>query len=158
MAPAAVFCLEDPEPHLDALGTAMAAAERAMFRGEVDSALGPEWRRRIGLGRALGQVREGEGWAIVQLPATHFVPMALPRMMNLYTLSGPEELFRVLGPWRDQLSTLGADDLLRSWRSPVWEEIYSWFPRKVGLGQMQRPVLPRLHDGVEMLGCICTDD
>jgi hypothetical protein len=158
MAPAGVFCLEDPTPHLDALCRAMAAAQRAMPRGEIESAQGPEWRRRIGLARVEGEVREGEGWAIVQLPASHFVPTALPRMMSLYTLSGPEELYRLLGPWREQLSTLGADDLLRPWRSPLWEEIYSWFPRKVSLGLMQRPSLPRLHDGVAMLGSICSGD
>ena len=128
-----------------------------MPRGEVDGALGPEWRRRCGLARTRGQLQEGKGWAICVLPVEAFSPVALPRMLTIHHVEGPEAIYRALSPWRDQLSTLGTDDLLRTWRSRVWEEIYGWFPRRVPIGQMQKPTLPRLHDGVPMLGAICGD-
>lgn len=158
MAPAAIFCLTDIVPHLDDLATAMMQCQRAMPRGRVEDEVGPEWRRRVGLARRLGQLREGPGWAITVLPPQYFEPVALPRMLSLIPVSGPDELARILAPWQDQLSTMGTDNLLRRYHAPIWKEIYGWFPRVVAMGQMQRPKLPRLHDGVEMLGAICSDE
>ena len=155
MAPVAVFCMTEITPHLDALAAAMTQCQRAMPRGQVDGAMGPEWRRRMGLART-GPGQEGEGWAITVLPSEYFEPVALPRMLSLIPVSGPEEVARVLAPWQDQLSTMGTDNLLRRYHAAIWKEIYGWFPRVVAMGQMQRPKLPRLHDGVEMLGAICT--
>ena len=91
VAPAAIFCLTDIVPHLDDLATAMMQCQRAMPRGRVEDEVGPEWRRRVGLARRLGQLREGPGWAITVLPPQYFEPVALPRMLSLIPVSGPDK-------------------------------------------------------------------
>ncbi len=153
MAPVAIFVLGDPAPLFDALGEAMPLAEFALPRGPLDPALGPEWRRRLSLARATGRVVEGEGWALAELPAEHFTPVALPRLVTLHRIDDAAHLERILGPWRPWLSSLAVDDLRRPLDHPDdWGPVHAWFPRVVLLGSLQQPRMPRRHDGQPMLG------
>ncbi len=135
-APAAVFTLGDPERLARALAAAMAEAERRWPRGTVDPALGPEWRRRVGLARVRGTATLGEAWAVLTMPEEHFTPVALPRMAVVH---GVRDL-AALDPYRRWLSSCATDD-------PALPE---GFLRVCAPGELQLPAFPRLHDGLPM--------
>lgn len=145
MAPTAVFTTGDPVALAHALAPAMEAAQAALPRGEVDPMLGPEWRRRTGLARVLGHCIETTDWAVPVLPAAHFHPIALPRMLPIHGVKTLDELARTLAPWSHQLSTCGTD-------TPDAAPTGSL--RICQIGQMQTPAFPRDHDGRSMLGGI----
>ena len=145
MAPTAVFTTGEVHTLAQALAKAMAQAQARWPRGEVDAQLGPEWRRRTGLARVLGQCLEDSDWAVPVLPASHFHPVALPRMLPVHAISGLSELNEIMGPWAHQLSTCGTDDAQAAPAGTL---------RVSPLGQMQTPAFPRLHDGRSMLGAI----
>ena len=155
LAPTALFCLGDPAPLVDALHEAMSVAEIAMPRGVCDAGLGPEWRRRVGLARREGRALEGAAHAVLQLPASRFLPVALPRMIVVHPVADGHALWHLLKPWAAQLSTLATDDWLRHWRdAPQWWPVYAAFPRLAHPGGLQRPPFPRRHDGMPMLGSL----
>ena len=125
------------------LADALSDAETRWPRGTVDPALGPEWRRRLGLGRVVGRAWSGGQWAVTVTSADHFVPMALPRMANIHPVDDLAQLRRHLAPWGQWLSTLGTDAA----NSDV-----PGVHRVCPLGWMQAPTIPRDHDGRRMLG------
>jgi hypothetical protein len=142
MAPTAVFTTGDPHVLGTALSLAMTECEARWPRGQIDSALGPEWRRRMGLGRVMGQVWTGSQWAVTVLPATYFTPVAMPRMISIHSVQNAEEFDSFLAPWRRWLSTCGTD---------VEGHTPHGFHRICPLGWMQAPPFPRNHDGRPML-------
>jgi len=149
MAPTAVFTTTDPTVLAKAIAKQMGAAEQRTPRGKVGGALGPEWRRRLGLARVLGQVWTGEKWAVTVTPPAHFVPSSLPRMVNIYPVADIDELRAVLSPWAPSLSTLGTDTL--GLKLPG-------IHRECALGSMQAPPIPRSHDGRLMLAGLVDQD
>jgi hypothetical protein len=84
---------------------------------------------------------------VLTMPATSLMPSTLPRVAMLHPVEAPEVLAAALRPWRHQLSSLGGE-------SPWLAGVRPWFPRWCPLGELQRPRMPRLHDGVAMLGCV----
>jgi hypothetical protein len=142
MAPTAVFTTGDPQMLGEALALAMAECEARWPRGRIDPALGPEWRRRLGLARVLGRVWTGAKWAVTMLPAAHFVPAALPRMITIHSVQNAEKFDTILSPWRRWLSTCGTD---------LPGHHPQGFHRVCPLGWMQAPPFPRNHDGRPML-------
>lgn len=142
MAPTAVFTTADPEALATALVPIMQQMEQRTPRGEVEPAYGPEWRRRLGLARVLGSVKTGSGWAITVTPPDHYVPEALPRMVNIHPVNDIEHLRDILASRTHQLSTLGTDDPTVS---------IPGVHRVCALGWMQAPTIPRKHDGRAML-------
>ena len=142
MAPTAVFTTADPSALGEALAKQMMAMEQRTPRGKVDGRLGPEWRRRLGLARVLGEVWTGAQWAVTTTPPQHFVPSSLPRMVNIHPVNNLDELRQTLKPWTAWLSTLGTD---------VPELSIEGFHRVCQLGWMQAPPIPRTHDGQRML-------
>lgn len=152
MAPAATFVRGGGGALAAALPAAMRLAQFAQPRGPVDAGLGPEWRRRVALARRHGSVVEGDGFAVVELPARFFTPVALPRMAVLHPVADWAELGRVLAPWRAHLGTLGTDVPFAPWTEPAQAlPLFGWFTRVDTPGVMQRPPFPRVHDGVDML-------
>jgi len=145
MAPTAVFTTQDPAVLSHALAEAMAQAEVMLPRGEVDDTLGPEWRRRCGLARITHHCHEGSAWAVPVLDATHFMPVALPRMLPVHGVAHVEDIESCIQPWTHQLSTCGTDDPAMVPGDTL---------RTCGIGQMQRPEFPRAHDGRAMLGSV----
>lgn len=105
----------------------------------------------MGLARARGRAARGPGWSVALLPAGHFHPVALPRMVTLHPVADAAAFRRVLAPWQDHLSALGTDDPSRG---GPWSEPFGWFTRVDAVGRLQRPAFPRLHDGVPMLGAV----
>ena len=142
MAPTAVFTTGDAVALCERLATEMVQCEARWPRGAVDPALGPEWRRRIGLARVTGRVWSHSGWSVTLSPASGFVPMALPRMINVHAIEDAEAFDLFFQPWRQWLSTCGTD---------LPNHKPAGFHRVCALGWMQAPPFPRNHDGRPML-------
>ena len=149
MAPVAVFCTSDPVALGAAVADALRRAELRWPRGSVDPSMGPEWRRRMGLARIVGEAWSGSEWAVTVTPATHFRPVALPRMASIHPVSGRDELVARLAAWTPWLSTMGTDA----------EGVdVPGVHRVCRLGWMQAPIIPRHHDGRSMLGGLHSTD
>ena len=148
MAPAGVGVVDsDVRLWLAALARGMDRRTRGRRRGTVASALGPEWRRRIALGRAsLGSLEGGE-WAVTAMEAKAWVPSALPWMVGLFPISSGE-LPALLAHHGPQISVLARPPSLA-------HRTDASVDRVCVPGQMQSPPFPRLHDGQPMLARIC---
>ena len=145
MAPAGVFVVDGP---LDAWRDAVSLElGRRAGPGEVAAGLGPEWRRRVALGRATLGVSEGQDCAVVGVHAEHWVPSALPWMVSLVPVSRAR-LPEVLAPHAARISVLARPPTLASLVDPLVD-------RTCRVGQMQSPPFPRRHDGQPMLARVC---
>ena len=142
MAPTAVFTTLDPRELIEAMVPVMTLMEQKYPRGLVDHALGPEWRRCIGLARILGRVKIGAEWAITAYPRDYFTPSALPRMVTIHPIKDLDEMRETLRPYQPWLSTLGTD-------KP--DANVPGIHRICRLGWMQAPSIPSNHDGRPML-------
>jgi len=149
MAPVAIFCSSDCSELGSALADALRGAERRWPRGSVDPSMGPEWRRRMGLARIVGEAWGGSSWAVTVTPATHFRPMAMPRMAAIHPVADRDELATQLAEWTPWLSTMGTDAELVE---------LPGIHRVCRLGWMQAPIIPRCHDGRSMLGGLHSTD
>jgi hypothetical protein len=138
MSPVAILT---PIPDaVDRLATAMQRAEDRWPCGALAPGEAARIRSQSAVARVLGAERTGPGWAVQQLPLDRFDPSrALPRVAVLHPAD--EAAFRAaLRSWIPHLSTVGSDVPLA-------------IPgvRVCPLGQMQRPPLVRLHDGVDWI-------
>jgi hypothetical protein len=124
---------------VDSLAEAMIEAERAIPRGSVDRYEAARVRERAAIARLTGELAEGPAWQVHGLPAERFAPGALPRVLGLYRVDDRPALEAWLAPWRLAVSTVGTDD----------PELALDRVRVVPVGEMQRPPLIRLHDGVD---------
>jgi hypothetical protein len=141
MSPAAYFARH---VDLDAAAAWMAAAEARWPRGAVDPADAAQTRARIMLARAAGRKVVGTGWAVLELPADHFTPVVLPRVLVVHPFTDVEEVRTAVAPWRDRLGTVATD----------LPGLYLGAPRMCGPGRMQHPACGRFHDGVDVLGAL----
>ena len=142
MAPTAVFTTCNPVRLGELLATEMMQCESRWPRGVVDPALGPEWRRRVGLARVVGQVWTGANWAVTTTPSSTFTATALPRLVEIHAVESVESFEVFFQPWRRWLSTCGTD---------IPGHHPAGFHRVCALGWMQAPPFPRNHDGRPML-------
>ncbi|MDP2313758.1 MAG: acyl-CoA reductase [Pseudomonadota bacterium] len=141
MSPAAYFARH---LDLDAAAAWMAAAEARWPRGEIDPADAAQTRARIMLARAAGRKIVGTGWAVLELPADHFSPVALPRVLVVHPFTDVEQVRAAVAPWRDRLGTVATD----------LPGLYLGAPRMCAPGRMQHPGCGRFHDGVDVLGAL----
>ncbi len=139
MSPAAVFA---QTWDLDTIAARMAEAEVRWPRGRVDPAEAVAIRTRVALARAIGQVRVGDTWAVLGLPARQFSPVSLPRVLVVHPLDGLD----AVAPFQDELGTVAVDPTLRGLAPPA--------PRVCAPGEMQRPAATRWHEGVDVLGAL----
>lgn len=141
MSPVAVATPLPLDVVCERLAEAMAAAESRWPRGETSPLESAAIRTRRAVARATGAVREGHGWAVLALPPARFVPSPLPRVIAVHALPDRGAFAAWLAPWSAALSTVGTDD----------PGLVVAGARVCALGQMQRPPLARLHDGVDWL-------
>lgn len=136
MAPVAILASGDAGALARALHEALAELEVHLPRAPLEPALGPEWRRRLGLARALGRAFEGPAWAVTVAPPETLVPAALPRLAAIHPVDAGD------------LAALDGLPLSSLARQGDWPAAA---PRLVAPGELQRPRIPRKHDGVDML-------
>jgi hypothetical protein len=149
MAPAGLVVVDGPTNRwMDALAHGIEAAARRQERGAVASALGPEWRRRLGLARATLGAREVAGGAVLGVQVEHFVPVALPWMVSVVPVPDVQRLVALLQAHAAHVSVLARPDDFGPLLDPLVD-------RSCRLGEMQSPPFPRLHDGQPMLGRMC---
>ncbi|MCB9676621.1 MAG: hypothetical protein H6737_16005 [Alphaproteobacteria bacterium] len=137
MSPVAIF---SPIPDATALlADAMQRMEARLPRGDVAPIEGAAIRARTALARVVGSAVAGPGWAVHGLPAERFPEAGLPRAAVVHA-SDFEGFLRAVQPHAPRLSTLGSDVPLA-------------VPgvRCCALGEMQKPPLDRIHDGVDWL-------
>ena len=142
MSPAAVFCLGDPGPLTEAMASALAQSHSEVPPGPLEPWQGPEWRRRIGLTRALGSTLEGSGWAVTTSAPREVGLGALPRLMAVHPIS---DLSVLEGLSQLPLSTCATDLEDTGGLGDLG------FHRICTPGAMQRPPLDRAHDGVDLV-------
>lgn len=117
------------------LAAAMTSAQNRLPVGEISDAEHAAIRARRALAKVTGKVFEGEGWSVHQLPAERWTPAALPRSIALVSCA-PDELPQLLRRFPG-LSTLGTE------RTIAFAGIRQCLP-----GQMQKPAVNRVHDGI----------
>jgi len=146
--PAAVFVLgaeEGANQLARELADAMDAMQRRLPLGRTDPLLGPERRRRLGLARVRGQLRQGPGWAVPLLSADAFEPAALPRLLPVHPVASLEQVAALLRPRQHELAAC-ATDLADP--TPLLE---LGFERICLPGRLQAPPFGRCHGGREAL-------
>lgn len=136
MSPVALLTSLSLEDACDRLALALERAHARWPTGSLAPAEHAAIRERRALARVVGTVREGPGWSVHGLPQAHFRPLALPRSLAVVQVRDPAAFLAKQGP----LSTLGT-------RLPLSFEGC----RRCPPGQMQRPPVERLHDGVDWL-------
>lgn len=149
MSPAAVFVPEArADEALERAAAAMAAAAAAVPPAPPTPGQAAEARARRTLGRALGAVREGPGWAVLRLPLARFLPVSYPRVLQLHPYRTLAEVEAAVAPWRRALGTVATTVPLDAAPS------LAGAPRRCAPGWMQRPPLSRWHDGIDVLGVL----
>ena len=143
MSPVGVFTSVARSRALAVLGKAMARAEAQWPRGPLAAADAAALRAERATAKVVGKVVEGPGWAVHALPLERFRPVARPRVLSLHEVPDAATWKAALGPWLHQLSTVGTDD-----PDSIAEFSRTRGPR-MPPGEMQRPPLLRLHDGVD---------
>jgi hypothetical protein len=146
MSPHGIFCLGDPAPLAAALAKSLALLHGEVPPGPLEPWQGPEWRRRCGLARALGSSLAGEGWAVNTLPPREVGLGPLPRMLTVHPIESLEEL---KGLAQLPLSTCATDLDPEAFADVGLAD--PGFHRICAPGDMQRPPLDRLHDGVDLV-------
>ncbi len=153
MSPAGVFVREaaDLTPLLDALRV----ADARWPPGDRDPSESVARRTLVLLGRALGRTHEVGSWLVVELPASHFRPRGLPRVVTIHPAT---DIQTAIAPWRGELGTIA---LARAVEGDLGDNpVLAAQLGLVGLpsarvcevGEMQRPPgSRRLHDGVDVL-------
>jgi hypothetical protein len=146
MSPVALLTPLPLESACAALGRAMERAEAAVPRGAVTAAEGAAIRTRRARALVEGVVHEGDTWSVHGLPPERFSPLGLPRSLAVHHVT-EETLDAVLAPHARALGTFATDG-----PSPPWPHVRVCAP-----GEMQRPPLVRLHDGVDWLAATLRD-
>jgi hypothetical protein len=128
----------------DRLALALPELARRLPPGPMDPMLGPEWRRRTGLARALGTLRPEASPSTALLDAGLFEAAALPGFLPVHPCAH-DTLADLLGPWRPWLAACATD---HEHSAPL---LTMGFERLCRPGQLQLPPLLRPHGGREML-------
>jgi len=148
--PAAVLHLGDPEDAhklVRTLAEALDVVAQTLPPGPRDPLLGPEWRRRTGLAKALGAPGNDRPPSATLLDVEHFEAAVLPGYLPVHPVEDPESLHRLLAPWRPWLAGCATDLDLEE--HTMLLDV--GFERLCLPGALQRPPLPRTHGGREML-------
>jgi hypothetical protein len=128
-----------------ALSRALEQTARRLAPGPRDPLLGPHWRRRTGLARALGALTSETSPCTALLPPELLETAALPGFLPVHHVAGLQAISPLLSPWRRWLAACATD---LDDPGPLLE---LGFERLCRPGRLQRPPLHRPHGGREML-------
>ena len=95
------------------------------------------------LALATGRLLQGDKWAVMRIPPENFIPSPLTRTACIYSVDSLAETRGVLAPWMEKLSSVALD---LDGREIHLEGV----PRVCPVGELQRPIFPRQHDGFPM--------
>jgi hypothetical protein len=141
MSPVALFTPRDPREVLPRLAHHLETAERRWPRGECGPSELALIRARTSMSVLTDKpVETGHKWAIHGTSARCFDPGSLPRAIQVIHADLPQ-MRRILAPWKSWIGTVGTSDTTQAWTNA----------RVCRLGEMQRPSIHRLHDGVDWL-------
>ena len=148
MSPIAVFCLGDAVGLKQALYSQWATHD-ALPMGTLSVAEHAHRSRRIGLAKMMSHTNHHAGLKApreIVLPLEDFEAFGLPRLLSIHPIDSIDQLdFLKGGPWSSCASNLPHDRLK-----------HLGFHRICSPGQLQRPPLSRLHDGVDVLKKLCS--
>lgn len=142
MSPAAVLTDWPLDDALEALAATWREVDRKLPAGPLAGLTGARIREREALAKVVGRVDRGAGWSVHALPLSRFRPAALPRSVVLHAAVSRDEAGQLLARHESTLSTVATDDPALALPGPA---------RRCAPGEMQRPPLDRLHDGVDWL-------
>ena len=160
MAPAGLFVVGEPVRSWmhglpdcvvrfeDALAAAAVDVAPQRVRGPISPALGPEWRRRLGLARATLGVATADDFVAVGVRPEHFVPVALPWLASVVPVRDRAHLVDLVDAHAERISVLARPASL----APLLDERVN---RTCALGELQSPPFPRHHDGQPMFARVC---
>ena len=143
MAPAGVFVLGESARFEEQIAEELAGFQQSHPCGSPGPFNGSEWRRRSMLALAKGRLLRGEKWAVMRLPPEMFIPSPLTRTACIYSVGSLSETRTILAPWMEKLSSVALD--IDGREMPI-----EGMPRVCPVGELQRPVFPREHDGFPM--------
>ncbi len=136
-----IILSSDPNA-IEHLAEAMAVTQKRWPIGDVSPIEGATSRARGALAQVTGQCRSGEGWSVHQLPVEHLEPTALPRSVALIAVTNEQEAVDIVARFGRWLSCVSTDG-----DATLWKALH---PSRVVLpGDLQRPVLHRIHDGLD---------
>lgn len=134
-SPACVFVLGDAERFAMRLAQALRELAREIPRGDVDPAMGPVIRRRLGHGSLYGRTWAGTDWGVPLLPLTHADPVALPRVVSVHAAT-LAEIAELLARW--PVSAVSSDQPIPGTRT-------------CALGALQSPPDDGTWEGVDVV-------
>jgi hypothetical protein len=148
MSPAVVFTA-DPSRVLHPLIEAMTHAQQQWPRGTLTDSEHAELRSRHALVQVVGQAYQHPAWSIHVVPPAHMIPNTHPRSVQIVPVVDQAEARRCLASFAVHLSTVGTTN---PGSASTWTELGA--SRVCSIGEMQRPPLPRCHDGHHIIDVI----
>jgi len=143
MSPSIVLTTTPLHEAIPRLAHAMESANVIWPRGTISDFEGAKIRERIVLSKLVGQVVEEKAFSILGLPLHYTSTAALPRVLQVVHVDSIADMLSYVMEHAGQLSTVGtdlSDDTIFNDIAP--------HTRVCKLGQMQRPPILRLHDGI----------
>ena len=147
MSPTAIFTPLPLRPACEALQQALDCAAQTLPSGEVMPFEAAAIRARRQLAEATtGVALASEHGEVHGLRITLQPPAALPRCVAVYHVSTPQAMADALASSSERLSTVGAPKASHAFFEAAFPRV-----RVCDVGDMQRPPLQRLHDGLDWI-------
>lgn len=144
-SPTAIFTTLPAQESATALFSALQSSQTETPRGAISSYEAAAIRSRGVLATVTGVCHANPTESVHVLPISQFKPYGLPRSIALYSVANVEMAMDTVRPHASHLSIVGTDNETKT----GWLKVGA--ARVVRLGEMQRPPLNRLHDGVDWL-------
>jgi hypothetical protein len=143
-SPAAIFTTLPIQEAANALFCALQSTQSKIPRGDISSYEAAAIRSRGALATVTGTCHASATESVHLLPISQFKPYGLPRSIAIYAVDKIEHALDAVRPYASHLSIVGTDNAEAGW-------LRLGASRVVALGDMQRPPLNRLHDGIDWL-------
>jgi len=145
MSPIAVFCLGEAEALLEATHRALQDQAHKIPVGRLSAPEGAHSRRRIAIARLTGRAMGHTGGASLLMDPNEFEFLALPRLLPIHPIQSLEEIAHLHPlPWSSCATNVAPETL-----HPLGAH------RICKPGELQRPPIDRLHDGIDVIATLC---
>jgi len=145
MSPIAVFCLGEAEGLFEAVHDALQEQGQRIPVGQLSAAEGAHSRRRLGIARLTGRALGQTGGATLLVDPQEFEFLALPRILPIHPIQHLDEIAHLYPhPWSSCATNLSPDEVLAFGAHRICKP-----------GELQRPPINRLHDGIDVITTLC---